>query len=114
MTEHQPGSGLETVGAVAPDIYGNLAAAGSTGGLNGKLEGRIGDTAIIGAGSFADQEIAVVCSGADDDILRNLVASKVASLHKIHSLNQAAIKTITGLMMSSPATCAVAALSSEG
>ena len=114
MTGHQRGSDLETVGAVALDIYGNLATAGSTGGLTGKLEGRIGDAAIVGAGLHADQEIAVVCSGAGDDILRNLVASKVALLHKTHSLNQAAVKTITGLMVSSPATCAVSAISSEG
>lgn len=51
---------LETVGAVALDIHGNLAAAGSTGGLTCKAKGRIGDTAVLGAGLFADQNIAVV------------------------------------------------------
>lgn len=54
------GGDLETVGAVALDVYGNLAAAGSTGGLTYKMPGRIGDTAIAGAGLFADQDIAVV------------------------------------------------------
>lgn len=54
------GVDLETVGAVALDTYGHLAAAGSTGGLTGKMKGRIGDTAIIGAGIYADDKIAVV------------------------------------------------------
>lgn len=56
----QAGSDLETVGAVALDIHGCLAAAGSTGGVSGKMEGRIGDTAIVGAGVYADRNIAVV------------------------------------------------------
>ncbi|KAI1175826.1 nucleophile aminohydrolase [Nemania sp. FL0916] len=49
-----------TVGAVVLDASGQLAAAGSTGGPTGKLEGRIGDTAILGAGLYADAHIAVV------------------------------------------------------
>lgn len=48
-----------TVGAVALDRYGNLAAANSTGGTMFKRVGRIGDTAINGAGIFADQSVAV-------------------------------------------------------
>lgn len=43
-----------TVGAVAIDSYGNVAAATSTGGITGKLPGRIGDTPILGAGNYAD------------------------------------------------------------
>ena len=54
------GFDLETVGAVALDIHGNLAAAGSTGGLTGKMSGRVGDTSIFGAGIYADQDIAIV------------------------------------------------------
>ncbi|KAL9001596.1 MAG: hypothetical protein Q9188_005442 [Gyalolechia gomerana] len=56
----EPGGELETVGAIALDIHGRLAAAGSTGGLTNKSMGRIGDTAIIGAGLLADKGIAVV------------------------------------------------------
>lgn len=56
----EPGGDLETVGAIALDIHGGLAAAGSTGGLTNKSMGRIGDTAIIGAGLLADKGIAVV------------------------------------------------------
>lgn len=46
--------GVGTVGAVAIDQNGNVAAATSTGGMTGKLSGRIGDTPIIGAGTYAD------------------------------------------------------------
>ena len=51
---------LETVGAVALDIHGNLAAAGSTGGLFGQMKGWVGDTPILGADIFAGGEVALV------------------------------------------------------
>lgn len=49
-----------TVGAVALDMHGNLAAANSTGGVTFKSSGRIGDTAIVGAGIYADDHVAIV------------------------------------------------------
>lgn len=49
-----------TVGAVAVDLKGNLAAGNSTGGTMFKAIGRIGDTAIIGAGIYADEDISIV------------------------------------------------------
>lgn len=51
---------LGTVGALMLDQSGRLAAAGSTGGCSGKTKGRIGDTAIPGAGIYADTSIAVI------------------------------------------------------
>ena len=48
-----------TVGAVALDIYGGLAAANSTGGMTFKSNGRLGDTAVIGAGLYADEGVAI-------------------------------------------------------
>lgn len=48
-----------TVGAVVLDIYGNIAAANSTGGMNFKSSGRLGDTAVIGAGLYADKCVAI-------------------------------------------------------
>ena len=51
---------LGTVGAIVLDHQGSLAGAGSTGGTAGKSRGRVGDTAIIGAGLFADSDIAAV------------------------------------------------------
>ena len=52
--------GHGTVGAAALDVHGNLAAANSTGGTMFKSVGRVGDTAIVGAGIYADDEVAIV------------------------------------------------------
>lgn len=81
----------QTVGAVALDRWRGLAAASSTGGLVGKLKGRVGDTAVVGAGIYADDKLAVTCSGDGDVFLRNTVAEKIAGLyhHKGYSLRQA-------------------------
>jgi beta-aspartyl-peptidase (threonine type) len=59
-----------TVGAVAVDVHGNLAAATSTGGVAGKLPGRIGDSAIIGAGLFADGAGAASATGGGEAIMK--------------------------------------------
>jgi isoaspartyl peptidase/L-asparaginase-like protein (Ntn-hydrolase superfamily) len=60
-----------TVGAVALDLSGGLAAATSTGGTFGKLEGRVGDSPLIGAGTWADDEIAISCTGTGEHIIRS-------------------------------------------
>lgn len=60
-----------TVGAVARDSGGHLAAATSTGGLTNKLPGRIGDTALFGAGTFADDaSCAISCTGTGESFIR--------------------------------------------
>ncbi len=60
-----------TVGAVARDSAGNLAAATSTGGLTGKRWGRIGDSPLIGAGTFADnRSVAMSATGSGEDFIR--------------------------------------------
>lgn len=59
-----------TVGAVALDRSGELAAATSTGGTFGKLEGRVGDTPLIGPGTWADDDIAISCTGTGEHIIR--------------------------------------------
>jgi len=58
-----------TVGAVALDQSGGLAAATSTGGTFGKLEGRVGDSPMIGAGTWADDDIAISCTGTGEHII---------------------------------------------
>ncbi|MBL6746225.1 MAG: isoaspartyl peptidase/L-asparaginase [Pseudomonadales bacterium] len=58
-----PGLSHGTVGAVALDSGGNLASATSTGGIFGKLEGRVGDTPLVAAGTWADETVAVSCTG---------------------------------------------------
>ncbi len=69
-----------TVGAVARDRRGDLAAATSTGGMTGKLPGRIGDTPIIGAGTYADNaSCAVSATGHGEFFIRYGVAHEIAA-----------------------------------
>jgi beta-aspartyl-peptidase (threonine type) len=69
-----------TVGAVALDIYGNLAAATSTGGMVYKKYGRIGDSPVIGAGTYASNlSCAVSCTGHGEFFIRNAVAYDVSA-----------------------------------
>ena len=64
-------SAFGTVGCVARDTHGHLAAATSTGGLTNKLPGRVGDTPIPGAGTFADdRSVAVSCTGTGESFIR--------------------------------------------
>ncbi len=67
-----------TVGAVACDASGHLAAATSTGGLRGKHPGRIGDSPLIGCGTYANQAVAVSCTGDGESILRTVLAHRLA------------------------------------
>ena len=70
-----------TVGAVAVDRRGDLAAATSTGGMTGKRWGRIGDAPLIGAGTWADNSsVAVSATGHGEFFIRNAVAHDIASL----------------------------------
>jgi beta-aspartyl-peptidase (threonine type) len=70
--EGEPDStpGVGTVGAVARDVHGNVAAATSTGGILGKRRGRVGDSPIVGAGTFADEAGAASATGQGEGILR--------------------------------------------
>ncbi|MGH9468370.1 MAG: isoaspartyl peptidase/L-asparaginase family protein [Terriglobales bacterium] len=67
-----------TVGAVACDAQGRLAAATSTGGMTGKLPGRVGDTPLIGCGTYADRHLAVSCTGHGEQIIRMTLARLAA------------------------------------
>jgi beta-aspartyl-peptidase (threonine type) len=69
-----------TVGAVALDMNGNLAAATSTGGMTNKMKGRIGDSPIIGAGTYANNNTcAVSCTGHGEFFIRNVVAYDISA-----------------------------------
>lgn len=70
-----------TVGAVALDTSGRLAAATSTGGTFGKLEGRVGDSPLIGPGTWADEDIAISFTGTGEHIIRSGGAISIA--HKV-------------------------------
>lgn len=69
-----------TVGAVALDLSGNLAAATSTGGIHERLAGRVGDTPIIGAGTYADNAVGAVSgTGQGEYFLRAVLAHDIAA-----------------------------------
>lgn len=77
-----------TVGAVALDQYGNLAAATSTGGMTNKKYGRIGDSPVIGAGTYANnQTCAISCTGHGEPFLRCVAAYNVHALMAYKGIN---------------------------
>jgi beta-aspartyl-peptidase (threonine type) len=90
---------LGTVGAVACDADGRLAAATSTGGMTNKRFGRVGDSALIGAGTYADDICAVSCTGHGEFFMLGATAYDVAARmrHKGLSLEEAARETIDRL-----------------
>ena len=86
-----------TVGCVAMDINGNLAAGTSTGGMTNKKWGRIGDSPIIGAGTYANNKTcAISCTGSGEYFIRSVVAYDVSALmeYKDLSLKEAVYKVI--------------------
>ncbi|HMK50332.1 MAG TPA: isoaspartyl peptidase/L-asparaginase, partial [Thermodesulfovibrionales bacterium] len=69
---------FSTVGAVALDVNGDVAAGASTGGVSNMLPGRVGDTPIIGAGTYADNSLgAVSCTGMGEYIIRLSLAKEI-------------------------------------
>lgn len=80
-------SQIGTVGCVAVDNEGNLAAATSTGGFVNKMVGRIGDTPIIGAGTYANSLCAVSATGKGEAIIRGTVARDVAALMEFKGMS---------------------------
>ena len=84
----QPDEKHGTIGAVARDYAGNLAAATSTGGTVNKMQGRIGDSPIIGAGVFADnQTCAVSATGYGEDFMRTVLAKHISNLIELLHLD---------------------------
>jgi len=91
MREDLAGGAHGTVGAVALDTKGALAAATSTGGTFGKLEGRIGDTPLVGAGTWADDDVAISCTGIGEHIIRAGGAVSIAMRHRAGLSLEAAV-----------------------
>ena len=91
-----------TVGAVALDGDGRLAAATSTGGYTGKLPGRVGDSPLIGAGTYADELCAVSCTGLGEAFIRAVAAHDVSARmryrrEKLATASAAALARIAAL-----------------
>ncbi len=83
-----PHAHMGTVGAVALDRSGNLAAATSTGGTTNKRWGRVGDTPIVGAGTYADNATcAVSCTGRGEIFIRSAAAHEVSTLMRYEGLS---------------------------
>ncbi len=110
-------SKMGTVGAVARDQHGNLAAASSTGGLTNKRPGRVADTAVVGAGFYANNATcAIAATGTGEHFLRAVVA------HDIHArmsylgqnLNQAAAAVVFGTLVDLGGKGGVIAIDRDG
>jgi L-asparaginase / beta-aspartyl-peptidase len=85
----------DTVGALALDNDGNLAAACSTGGVSLKLPGRIGDSAILGAGLYADNRTgAATATGIGEQAMRLVISKTACDLMRLNNAPSAATRTI--------------------
>lgn len=88
---------MGTVGAVAIDRAGHVAAAASTGGVSGKLAGRVGDSGIIGAGTYADNEAgAASCTGQGEAIIQVVLAKTAVDLLRGGRAPEEAAQTAIG------------------
>lgn len=106
-----------TVGAVACDIDGNIAAATSTGGMTNKRFGRIGDSPVLGAGNYANNKTcAVSCTGSGEYFIRGVVAYDVSCLmeHKEYTLEHASNEVINKRLLEIGGDGGLIAVDSEG
>ncbi|QKT02847.1 isoaspartyl peptidase/L-asparaginase [Ectothiorhodospiraceae bacterium 2226] len=88
----------DTVGCVACDAAGRFAAATSTGGRFGQLPGRVGDSALVGAGNYADEAGGVSCTGIGEAIIRTVMAKSALDLTRFGLDAMAAAREAVGLL----------------
>lgn len=108
---------MGTVGAVVMDVNGNLAAATSTGGMTAKRYGRIGDSPIIGAGTYADNDVcAVSATGHGEYFIRNVIAYDIAAQMKYANiaLEDVANSIINGRLVEQNANGGIIAVDKDG
>src|SRR5687768_3227955 len=105
-----------TVGAIALDKAGNLAAATSTGGTSSKRYGRVGDTPIIGAGTYASPGCAVSATGAGEFFIRNNVAADICARAKYTgvSIERAADDVVMKVLVAQKGEGGVIAMDGKG
>lgn len=111
------GEKMGTVGCVALDQFGNISAGTSTGGMTNKKYGRIGDSPIIGAGTYADNETCgVSCTGHGEYFIRLSIARNLADLmaYKKLPLSQAAHEVIQNQLTALGGTGGLVALDKKG
>ncbi len=106
-----------TVGCVALDKNGNLAAGTSTGGMTNKKYGRVGDSPIIGAGTYADnQSCGVSCTGHGEYFIRYAVAFDINALmkYKNMSLKDAAAEVVSNKLVKAGGEGGIIAIDKNG
>jgi len=105
-----------TVGAVAKDVHGNLAAATSTGGLTGKRWGRVGDSPVLGAGTYADNRgCAVSATGSGEYYIRVGVAHEICARMRLGNEDvQTAADTVQAEVKALGGTGGVIAVAPDG
>lgn len=116
-TGSSQGEKYGTVGACARDLRGNIAAATSTGGLIGKLKGRVGDSPLVGAGVYADNETcAVSTTGFGESFIRVALAHEVSSLVRYagKTIEEASVEAIFSVLNRSHGKGGLIALNSLG
>ncbi len=108
---------FSTVGCVALDANGNIAAGTSTGGMTGKRFGRIGDSPIIGAGTYADNRTAgISCTGHGEYFIRHAVAHDISAriAYKKESLDKAAADVVQTVLKQSGGSGGIIGLDAQG
>lgn len=84
-----------TIGAVAIDVNGLISVATSSGGINLRMPGRVGDTPVIGAGTYADQNGGVSTTGHGEEIMRQLLAFRAVTLMSKHPASEAGRRALS-------------------
>ena len=112
----EPGQYFGTVGAVALDQHGHIAAATSTGGMTNKKWGRVGDAPIIGAGTWADERCGVSGTGWGEFYIRNAVAHDICArvAYRGESLHDAAEAVVNGIVPAAGGDGGAIALDADG
>jgi len=108
---------FSTVGCVALDAKGNIAAGTSTGGMTGKRFGRIGDSPIIGAGTYADNRTAgISCTGHGEYFIRHAVAHDISArmAYKQESLAKAAADVVQTVLKQAGGSGGIIGLDAKG
>ncbi len=114
---NNPDNYFGTVGVVALDQNGNLAAGTSTGGLTNKMYGRVGDSPIIGAGTYANNNTCAVSgTGKGEYFMRGLIAYDVSALMEYKNMNvhEAATEVITNKLTKAGGTGGIIAMDYNG
>lgn len=99
-----------TVGCVAIDDYGNMCAGTSTGGRNNQIEGRVGDSPLVGCGFYCDENVAVSTTGVGEDIMSSQLAMRVSTNYD-SDLKEALRKSINYLSNHTEGFAGIAAVS---